>query len=505
MKKTLILTLLCFLVIAPVMTVHVDAEPMRGVWVSTVYNLDYPSVQTPYSRTLKNEIDEIVKDCSDMGFNAIFLQVRPCGDAIYPSDIFPWSKYLTGSQGLAPMDGFDPLKYWIEKCHEYSMELHAWINPYRITKDKDKDFYSLASDNPAVLNPGWVVKYSDGNYYYNPGIPEVRELIVDGVWELLNYDIDGIHMDDYFYPGTDFNDYNEFQTYNNGEFYDVGDWRRNNVNLLVESIYNVVKESGKEVSFGISPFGIWANQKQNPLGSATNGKSAYYEMYADSVKWVRDGIVDYLAPQLYWEFGLKVADYGILSKWWEDIFADSSVKLYIGLGDYKTIDAKATSPWYGGAEIRRQMEYNDNSGIIDGEIHFRYKMIAENADLRQIITEKYDDEIKVIADGKRVVFDTEPVIVNDRTMVPLRAIFETFGAIVGWDDSTKTVYATIGDNTISLGIGSDFMMLNDEQIFLDSVAFIKNDRTYVPLRAISEAFKYAVYWNGDTKTVTIQR
>jgi len=502
MKKILI-TIFCFLAFS--LVAFAEEMPMRGVWVSTVYNLDFPSEQTTDSKKLKNEIDYIVKNCSDMGFNAIFLQVRPSGDALYPSEKFPWSSYLTGTQGVAPDNEFDPLRYWIEKCHENSIELHAWINPYRITKDKEKEFATLSADNPAVLNPDWVVKYTDENYYYNPAIPQVRQLVTDGVRELLSYDIDGIHMDDYFYPGTDFDDGREYEKYNNGEFSDIGDWRRNNVNLLVESIHKTVKESGKDVSFGISPFGIWANKYQTELGSETNGKSAYYDMCADSLKWVKDGTVDYLAPQLYWEFGYSHADYKVLFDWWTEVFKESDVKLYIGLGDYRTSGATETSVWHEGAEINRQMDHNYKSEVVDGEIHFRYKFIEQTPALKEIITEKYKNIVTVFVEGERVIFDTYPMIVNDRTMVPLRAVFEALGAIVSWDDETKTVTAEIGKDVIELTIGADFMTLNDEKIMLDSIAFIENDRTYVPLRAISEAFKYDVRWNGDTKTVTIKK
>ena len=374
MNKIIILTLL--LIFVSSLTVAANEIPIRGVWISTVYNLDFPSKQTTNSDDLKNEIDDIVKNISEIGFNAVFLQVRPSSDAIYPSEIYPWSRYLTGKQGISPDKNFDPLKYWIDKCHEYSIELHAWINPYRITKDKDKEFETLSQNNPAVLNSVWVVKYSDGNYYYNPAVPEVRNLVTKGVKEIIEkYDVDGIHMDDYFYPGTDFDDAKEYKKYNNGEFTDIGDWRRNNVNLLVKSIYEAVKTCGKDVVFGISPSGIWANKSQNELGSDTKGKSSYYEMYADTRKWVKENMLDYLAPQIYWEFGYNIADYEVISKWWADVFEDSDVNLYIGLADYRTIDASDTSPWYMGEEIRRQMDYNYKISQIDGEIHFRYKMI----------------------------------------------------------------------------------------------------------------------------------
>lgn len=180
------------------------SEEMRGVWVSSVYNLDYPSSPTTDPDKLRAEADEILDNCVKWGLNAVFLQVRPSGDALYKSDLFPWSKYLTGSVGTAPQDGFDPLEYWVEAAHKRGLELHAWINPYRITRGKDTEWNQLPSTHPAKMNPDWVVKYSDGNYYFNPGLQQVRDLVTRGAVEIAqNYDVDGLHMDDYFYPGSD--------------------------------------------------------------------------------------------------------------------------------------------------------------------------------------------------------------------------------------------------------------------------------------------------------------
>ena len=191
--------------------IHRRRIDLRGVWVSTVVNIDYPTKATIDVEVLKSEALRILDNAKDMGMNAVFLQVRPCSDAIYKSKYFPWSKYLTGTQGLAPADNFDPLEFWITEAHKRGIELHAWLNPYRVTKQSGKepahDFASLAPNNPAKLHPDWVVKHSDGNLYYNPGIPEVRKLVIDGITEIIeNYDVDGIHFDDYFYPGNSFAD-----------------------------------------------------------------------------------------------------------------------------------------------------------------------------------------------------------------------------------------------------------------------------------------------------------
>lgn len=380
----------------------VSAEKeMRGLWVATVVNIDYPSKPTTDPEILKKEAVDILDMAKNTGLNAVFLQVRPTADAFYKSKIFPWSKFLTGTQGKAPNNGFDPLAFWIEEAHARGIELHAWINPFRITKktasESKPTINSLHSSHPARKNPGWVVQYSDGNLYFNPGIPEVRKLVVDGVMEIVNnYDIDGIHFDDYFYPGRDFNDSKTFAAYGKG-FKNIGDWRRNNIHLLVSDVYNAIKASDKDVRFGISPFGIWANKKNNSLGSDTNGLETYYDHFADSRKWVKDGIVDYICPQLYWNIGFKKADYSKLLTWWKDVVSGTSVDLYVGHAAYKTGNSDKTSPWHGVAEIERQMLLNRNYPEVKGSLFYNYTSLANSPALRSLIRGVYDR-----LDGKTV-------------------------------------------------------------------------------------------------------
>jgi len=275
-----------------------NVEEFRGVWVSSVFNLDYPSKKTTDDVTLKNEAIKILDNAEDMGFNAVLLQVKPSSDAIYPSKIFPWSQFLTGTQGLAPDNNFDPLEFFIEEAHKRGIELHAWINPYRITADPSFN-NMLASNNPAVLHPELTVLHTDGKLYFNPGEPEARQLIIDGIKEILdNYDVDGIHIDDYFYPGKDFNDAETYAKYGQG-FADINDWRRNNNNLLIKEISKTVHNKDTELKFGVSPSGIWANKKTSQLGSQTSGWETYSNQFADSRLWVKEGYVDYIMPQIW--------------------------------------------------------------------------------------------------------------------------------------------------------------------------------------------------------------
>lgn len=357
---------------------YASAQDMKGIYVSTVLNLDYPAAPTTDSTQLQLQIDNIITNCSNLGMNAIFFQVRPCTDAMYPSSIFPWSKYATGIQGVSPSNGFNPLSYFIAQAHAHNMTLHAWVNPYRITKNP-ADWNTLAASNPAKLHPEWVKVYTDGNYYFDPGIPEVRLLIESGVQELItNYDLDGIHMDDYFYPGIAFPDDATYATYNK-QFTNKADWRRNNVNLLIQELDTLIHSYNPNLQFGISPSGVWENQSANPLGSPTKGgHPSYSKLFADTRKWALEGWVDYIAPQIYWENGHKLCDYAVLQNWWSTTLASSDTKLYIALADYRANEASATSPWYNGKEIALQMAQNTQNPYVSGEIHFRYGTIMKN-------------------------------------------------------------------------------------------------------------------------------
>ena len=364
------------------------SEEMRGVWVSSVYNLDYPSSPTTDPDKLKAEADEILDNCVKWGLNAVFLQVRPSGDALYKSDLFPWSKYLTGSVGTAPQGGFDPLEYWVEAAHKRGLELHAWINPYRITRSKDTEWNSLPSTHPAKMNPYWVVKYSDGNYYFNPGIPEVRDLVTRGAVEIVqNYDVDGLHMDDYFYPGTDFNDAATYQKYGSS-FSNIADFRRDSVNQLVAQLDTAVHNIDPDIQFGISPSGIWANKSTDPRGSDTNGSEHYVSSYADSLYWIENGLVDYIIPQIYWEIGHKLADFATLADWWNDAVAGSDVHLYIGMGAYRCAD-NPTGVWTTTDPLFDSLAYLENKDNVGGCVFFRYGSIPAVSGMADRLTSWY--------------------------------------------------------------------------------------------------------------------
>ena len=350
-------------------------KEFRGVWVSTVSNIDFPSKPGISVAEMKAETDSIIARTVEIGLNAIILQVRPTTDAMYKSAIFPWSRYLTGEQGKAPEGDFDPLAYWIEKCHAANLEIHAWINPYRVAhmSQQMQSLDELAPNNPARLNPDWVVKYEGKDYtgawYFDPGIPEVRKLIVDGAAEIVNnYDLDGFHIDDYFYPGMDFDDEKTYQKYGNGM--EKADWRRECVSELIREFHEVSKKAGKH--FGVSPSGIWLNKSSDPRGSDTKGGEHYKSLYADTYKWIKEGWMDYMVPQIYWHIGFEIADYKVLAPWWADVCKDTGVDLYIGMAAYRATNKD--KPEFDG-EMTRQLQFNKDMGDHEGHVYFTYKSL----------------------------------------------------------------------------------------------------------------------------------
>lgn len=392
MHKRILAALLLLALLIPAAgaaLVPVDTQ-MRGVWVSSVYNLDYPSTATANADDLMAEADSILDTCLKLGFNTIFLQVRPSSDALYQSDIFPWSRYLTGApQGIEPSNSFDPLAYWVSGAHARGLQLHAWINPYRVTRDGESEWAILSEENPAKQHPEWVIQHNE-NYYYDPALEEVRELVVDGAVEIVRrYDVDGIHLDDYFYPGTDFDDSASFARYGTG-YSDIADWRRNNVNLLVAELDERLHQEDSDIAFGISPSGIWDNAPANPQGSNTNGYSSYAQSYADSLFWVRNGIVDYICPQIYWNIGSEAADFATLLDWWHEAVRGTGVKLYIGMAAYRSAESDdPASVWYGSEELSRQLNLIDSTGKADGSVQFRYGSVADSGELSAAVQQHF--------------------------------------------------------------------------------------------------------------------
>ncbi len=303
----------------------------RGAWIQAVNGQWLGMGTQQMQQTLTAQLNELQRD----GVNAIIFQVRPECDALYASSLEPWSRFLTGTQGAAPTPFWDPLAWMVAECHKRGMELHAWINPYRA---KTKTTNALSTSHVAVKHPEWVFDY-DGQKILNPAIPQCRDYICQVVADIVGrYDIDGLHIDDYFYPypvaGVPIPDDREFQLYGQG-FNNRGDWRRNNVNLFIRQLCQTIHAVKPWVKFGVSPFGIYRNKKNSPMGSQTNGLQNYDDLYADVLLWVQNNWVDYLVPQLYWEIGHKSADYKELITWWNKYAA--GCQLYIGEDVERTV------------------------------------------------------------------------------------------------------------------------------------------------------------------------
>lgn len=362
-----------------------DTE-MRGVWVTTVGNQDYPKSPTTDAWELRVQLDEILDNCQDMGFNTIFFQVRPSGDALYKSSIYPWSYYLTGTQGLAPSDDFDPLAYVIDAAHERGMQLHAWLNPYRVTNSTQYND-KLAENNPAVLRPDLVLTDSTGKMYLNPGEADSIDIILDGIREIVrNYDVDGIHLDDYFYPSGGFDDSAAYYKYQD-QYPDKADWRRSMVTTLIACANDAVKEINPSCMFGVSPSGIWANSNNTPGGSNTSGSSSYHSLYADTKLWVEREYLDYIMPQIYWHNGHEQADYATLIIWWANVCAPTNVKLYIGEAAYKAASGSEAA-WKGQNglnELSTQISMCRQSPYIGGYSMFAYSSFRDNSSLYSLI------------------------------------------------------------------------------------------------------------------------
>lgn len=360
----------------------------RGAWFSTAWQTRYRTMTPAQMRQFfVKSLDEMQAE----GINAIIFQVRPQADAFYKSNYEPWSAHLTGRQGVAPEANFDPLAYLIAECHKRNIELHAWLNPYRVTTTVND---VLAADHLYNREPERFVTYG-GKIYFDPGIPKNRDFICDVVKDIvMNYDVDAIHMDDYFYPypvaGELFPDDNSFNRYGHQQGFasnQRNDWRRNNVNLLISEVKETLLKTKPWVRFGISPFGIYRNKRSTPdgSGSETNGLQNYDDLYADVKLWVQKGWIDYNMPQIYWEIGHKAADYKTLIEWW----ANNNYKqpLYIGQDVKRTMDATTPS---GDTQLKEKMILSRSYATVHGNCYWpAYELLDNYKGIAQELKSNY--------------------------------------------------------------------------------------------------------------------
>ncbi len=361
----------CFSILAS----EAQTKPeFRGVWVATVDNIDWPSSKYLNADSQKAEFIKLLDMHQANGMNAMIVQVRPSTDAFYPSPYEPWSEWLTGRQGQPPVPYYDPLQFMIEETHKRGMEFHAWMNPYRAVFNINNS--SISATHITRIHPDWFLTYGDKKYF-DPGNKEAQQYVTNVVTDVVSrYDVDAIHFDDYFYPyriaGKEFPDDAKYRQYGNGMNKD--DWRRSNTDSIIAMLSKAIKKQNEKCQFGISPFGVWRNIDKDPDGSNTKaGQTNYDDLYADILLWLKNGWIDYVAPQIYWEFEQKNAPYKTLLDWWSTHTYGKNC--YIGLGIYK---AGSNVYWRDKTQLPRQIEALRNTPNIQGMIFFSSKSFEKN-------------------------------------------------------------------------------------------------------------------------------
>lgn len=344
------------------------AYEFRGVWMASVDNVDWPKRNQYNVDSQKAEFIRQIDLHKANGMNAIIVQMRPASDALYPSQYEPWSQWLTGVQGRPPVPFYDPLQFTIDEAHKRGFEYHAWCNPYRANFSISRA--SIAPAHITRIHPEWFLQYGN-TLFFDPGNKDGQQWVVNVIKDMVErYDLDAIHMDDYFYPyriaGKEFPDTASYRKYGNGMPKDV--WRRSNVDSIIYKLSVAIKQTKPWVKFGISPFGVWRNKSQDPEGSPTTaGTTNYDDLYADVILWAKLGWVDYLAPQLYWELGHPKVAYEILIDWWAKHAYGRH--MYIGHGIYRYYENNP--PWKLKMQIPRQIELlRQYPNSVQGSIYF---------------------------------------------------------------------------------------------------------------------------------------
>ncbi|MGW6460959.1 glycoside hydrolase family 10 protein [Streptomyces sp. NPDC055078] len=363
----------------------------RGMWLATVTHRDWPSRAGLTAGQQRTELLAHLDTAVARRLNTVVFQVRPAADAFWPSPYEPWSQYLTGTQGADP--GWDPLGTAVREAHARGLELHAWFNPYRVAVHTDPS--RLVANHPARLNPEWVLPYG-GKLYYNPGIPEVRAFVQDAMLDAVRrYDIDAVHFDDYFYPypvaGQVFDDDATYARYG-ADFPDKAAWRRDNIDRLVAEMSERIGKVRDGVRFGISPFAVWRNAATDPRGSDTRaGVQTYDDLHADTRKWVREGWIDHVVPQVYWNIGFAAADYAKLLPWWSGLVRDTDVDLYIGEALYKAGDPAQPAAWQDPAELSRHLTLARDHAEVRGHCFFSAKEVTadRNGAMARVVADHY--------------------------------------------------------------------------------------------------------------------
>lgn len=348
-------------------------EDFRGVWLTTVANLDWPMSNTQSSPEQMADAIAMLDSLKKIGINAVLFQVRPESDALYASSYDPWSYWLTGEQGRAPNPFYDPLSFMIREAHSRGMELHAWLNPYRV--ERRKGAYDLAGSNISRREPGWVLQFQNrpGEFYtmLNPGMPEVRDYVTNVVVDIVRrYDVDGIHFDDYFYPYSPMTNEDSLTfLQHHHDIPDIEDWRRFNVNALIAQVHDSLQALAPHISFGISPFAVRKNSD-----AGTTAFEGYYQLYADGLAWLEERTIDYINPQLYFYLEHERAPYGPLLDFWSGAAYKNQRHMYAGLAPYRIYPPHDWSL----DQALDQLRLNMANGWHHGNIYFRTQHLMSN-------------------------------------------------------------------------------------------------------------------------------
>jgi uncharacterized lipoprotein YddW (UPF0748 family) len=387
--KYLVLLIFQFIILSLTVAQDIPKREMRAVWIATVENIDWPSADTLPVDVQQKEMIELLDLAQAHNMNTIVFQIRPAADAFYQSSLEPWSQWLTGIQSQAPDPFYDPLDFAIKQCRLRGLDIHVWLNPYRAVRDTSA--HSVSPDHITKIHPEWFVTYGK-TVYFDPALPQTRDHVSAVVSDIVRrYDIDAVHMDDYFYPyriaGMKFPDDSSFALFHGAySIEQIDDWRRHNVDLIIKQLHDSIRSIKPWVQFGISPFGVWRNVTKDPAGSATKaGQTNYDDLFADILKWQKEGWIDYVVPQLYWHIGMKVADYAVLAEWWNR--NTYGCPLYIGHALYRLDPKSSVISWRSSMEIIKQIRLNRSLSNINGSMFFSAKYMRTNPlRLRQHIT-----------------------------------------------------------------------------------------------------------------------
>ncbi len=404
--------------------INFPEKEFRASWVVTLNNIDWPSENSLSVEQQKQEFEDIVRFLSKNNFNAAIVQVRPAADAFYPSPYEPWSQWINGRQGLAPDPLYDPLEFMIGTCKKYNIEFHAWVNPFRAVASIEHS--SVAEDHISKKRPEWCISYADSKFF-NIGIPEVRAYLKRVIEHIiLQYDIDGIHFDDYFYPypenGGKIRDYETFEVFG-GNFESIETWRRDNVNQFIYSIHSLIKDTKPYLRFGVSPYPVWRESRVDLLGSnSLSGLSNYDHLYADIRLWLEKGWIDYVAPQLYHHLNHNKLPFNTLAKWWNENSFGKNV--YAGLATYKLFNNYGYL-WNNTSLIPSQITISKDYGF-DGQLFFSANDLLKN---RGSIM----DSLKMIY-GKKTLTPCFSPKDTSLTLLPVNPTISTSpkGVILSW-------------------------------------------------------------------------